>query len=148
MTGNSGLAVKIQSCLETKSGQGFMSQSKKRMTQKKKQIVPNRRADRDRTAQFDKLIKEAFVDCYDESEELSGCFTMIQDNLALPFGTTVLGVEVIVEKVVMNGAGEIVAVCRRGRERQRIPILDLPLPDPKPKGTEWIEAFRRWAGGR
>jgi len=26
----------------------------------------------------------------------------------------------------------IVAVCRRGRSRQRIGILDLPLPDPPP----------------
>jgi hypothetical protein len=24
-------------------------------------------------------------------------------------------------------------VCRRGREKLRVPVIDLPLPDPKPK---------------
>jgi hypothetical protein len=117
-------------------------------TQKRgKQSVLQRRADRDRAAYFDTLIDEAIVDCYNESEQISGIFTMLEENLTLPFATTVLGVEVIVEKVDMNEAAEIVAVCRRGRKRQRIPILDLPLPTPRPKGAQWIEAFRRWAGG-
>jgi len=42
---------------------------------------------------------------------------------------------------------QIVAICRRGRSRQAIPILDLPLSDPRPGGAEWIEAYRQWAGG-
>jgi hypothetical protein len=37
---------------------------------------------------------------------------------------------------------QIVAVCARGRWRQRVPILDLPLP--APPGVEWIEAYRHW----
>ena len=40
----------------------------------------------------------------------------------------------------------IVAICAHGKHRQAIPILDLPLPDPPPDGTEWIAAYRRWAG--
>jgi len=52
-----------------------------------------------------------------------------------------------VERIDMNDADEIVAVCRRGRKRQRVPILDLPLPEPRPRGAEWIDAFRRWAKG-
>jgi hypothetical protein len=40
----------------------------------------------------------------------------------------------------------IVPVCVRGRERQLIGILDLPLPSPEPAGSEWIEASRRWLG--
>lgn len=118
------------------------------MAKEKKENVPKRRAERERAAYLDELIDEAVVDCYNESEQLSGFFTMLEENLTLPFATTVLGVEAVVEKVDINEAGEIVAVCRRGRERQRIPILDLPLPDPKPKGAKWIEAFRRWAGER
>jgi len=44
---------------------------------------------------------------------------------------------------------QIVAVCARGRSRQRVPILDPPLPTPPPEGADWIMAFRRWArGGR
>ena len=112
-----------------------------------KQVGPQKRPTRASSAYLDKLIAEATVDCYNESEPLTGLFTLLEENLAVPFATTVLGVEVIVEKVDMNEAAEIVAVCRHGRKRQRIPILDLPLPNPRPEGAEWIEAFRRWAGG-
>jgi hypothetical protein len=112
-----------------------------------RQAGPQKRSNRVSPTSLDKLIAEATVDCYNESEQIIGLFTMLEENLTVPFGTTVLGVEVIVEKVDMNEAAEIVAVCRRGRKGQRIPILDLPLPNPRPKGAEWIEAFRRWAGG-
>jgi hypothetical protein len=72
---------------------------------------------------------------------------MIQDRLALPFRTRVLGTEVTVEKVDFNEGDEIVAFCRSGREKQKIPILDLPLPSPPPAGWEWIEAYRHWSRG-
>jgi len=48
------------------------------------------------TAELDALVAEATVDCHDEDEQASGLYTMITDNLALPFATTVLGVEVTV----------------------------------------------------
>jgi hypothetical protein len=108
----------------------------------KKRVIPSR------AAHLDNLIAEAIVDCYNESEEITGIFTMMEETLAVPFKTTILGVEVTVEKIDLNQAGDIVAVCRRGRDRQRIPILDLPLPNPRPIGAEWIDAYRRWARGR
>jgi hypothetical protein len=46
--------------------------------------------------------------------------------------------------VDLNDAEEIVAICRRGRQRQLIPIVNLPLPSPPPVGWEWIEAYRHW----
>ena len=98
-------------------------------------------------AKIKRLIEEATVDAYNESEQLVGFLTMIEDGLALPFTTRVLDVEVLVERIDMTAANEIVAVCRRGRTRQAIPILELPLPRPAPKGAEWIEAYRRWAKG-
>jgi len=115
---------------------------------KKTQGGSRKSADRPSTAHLDKLIEEATVDCYNESEEVTGMFTMIEENLAVPFVTTLLGVEVTVERIDLNKADEIVAVCRRGRERQMIPVVDLPLPDPKPEGAEWIDAYRRWARWR
>jgi hypothetical protein len=42
-------------------------------------------------AELDRLVEEATVDCHDEAEQLSGLYTMIDDNLALPFETQVLG---------------------------------------------------------
>lgn len=98
-------------------------------------------------ARLDKLIEEAIVDAYGESEQRVGFLTMLEENLAVPFNTEVLGTTVNVERVDLNDAEEIVALCRRGGHRQAIPILDLPLPSPPPAGWEWIEACRRWARG-
>ena len=42
-------------------------------------------------ARLDELIEEAIVDCYNESEQVTGLYTMIEDNLAFPLTTTVLG---------------------------------------------------------
>ncbi|MDP9345119.1 MAG: hypothetical protein M3P44_05265 [Actinomycetota bacterium] len=92
------------------------------------------------------MIEEATVDCYNEDEQVTGRFTMIEDNLALRFETTVLGVPVSIVGVDLRGSGQIVAVCTRDGLRQAIPILDLPMPVPAPVGAEWIEAYRRWAG--
>ena len=99
------------------------------------------------TKRLDEMIAEATVDCYDESEALSGFLCVLQDNLDTPFKTTVLGAEVTVERLDLNESGDIVAVCRCGKDRQNIPVLDLPLPEPKPSGAEWLEAYRRWVRG-
>jgi hypothetical protein len=96
-------------------------------------------------ARLDAMVEDATVDCHDEDEQASGLYTMIADNLALPFQTVVLGVDVTVEDVDLTDRGEIVALCSRGQFRQPISILDLPLPVPPPEGAEWIDAYRRWA---
>ncbi len=70
---------------------------------------------------------------------------MLEENLELPFETEVLGVPVTVERIDFNDGNEIIAICRRAETRQPIPILNLPLPVPRPKGAEWIEAYRFWA---
>jgi hypothetical protein len=95
--------------------------------------------------QRDALIEEATVDAYGESEQCVGFLTILEDQLACPFTTNILGTPVSVERVDLNDADEIVAVCRRGRQRQLIPLLNLPLPSPPPVGWEWIEAYRHWA---
>jgi hypothetical protein len=62
-----------------------------------------------------------------------GWLTVIGDNLAVPSETTVLGVPVVVNRVALNRSDQVVAVCRRGRDLQFGPILDLPPPTPGPK---------------
>jgi hypothetical protein len=78
-------------------------------------------------SQLDGLVEEATVDCYDDVEQLTGLYTMIEDNLELPFATQVLGVEVTVRRVDLVG-NRIVVICHRGRARQA------------------IEAYRHWSG--
>ena len=96
--------------------------------------------------QLDEMIEEATVDAYDEEEQATGFYTMIDDNLALPFRTRILGIEVSVVAVEMDGDG-IKAVCESAGKQQRVGLLDLPLPSPPPSGAEWIAAYRRWRGG-
>jgi hypothetical protein len=102
---------------------------------------------RSKRAVLDALIAEATVDCYNESECVTGFFTMLEDSIAVPFQTVVLGVDVTVTRVDLSEDGQITAVCTPRKAKQRIPILDLPLPTPPPEGTEWIDAYRRWAKG-
>jgi|SRR5882757_1395101 len=96
-------------------------------------------------AELAAMIEEATVDAYNEDEQLTGLFTMIEEHLDVPFTTAVLGVEVTVRGVDLTLDGRIVALCARDGVQQLIDILELPLPNPAPEGAEWIDAYRHWA---
>jgi Calcium binding len=70
-------------------------------------------------ARIEEMLEEATVDANDESEQIMGWFTMIDENLVLPFETTVLGVTVSVVRIDLNRREQIVAICSRGRDRSR-----------------------------
>jgi uncharacterized Zn finger protein len=99
-------------------------------------------------ALIEKLIETATAGCLDESEERTGLFEMILDHLDVPFATAVLGVAVTVTAVDLPTRGEIVAFCLRGRHVLRVALLELPMPDPRPRGAEWVDAYRHWARPR
>jgi hypothetical protein len=69
---------------------------------------------------------------------------MFEEHLQFPFETTVLGTAVNVVSIDLRDDGQIVAICARGRDRQAILLLDLPLPSGGLDGWEWIEAYRDW----
>ena len=96
------------------------------------------------TKLLDAMIEKATVDAYNDEEQITGLFTMLEQHLALPFDTELLGITVTVAKIDLTAGNEIVAICRRDAHKQAIPILDLPLPTPRPDGAEWIDAYRRW----
>ena len=93
------------------------------------------------------MAEEATVDASDESEQATGWFTMFEEHLDLPFDAKVLGVDVTVEKIGLSNRHDVTVVCRRAKERQSLPLLELPIPSPPPSGWEWIEAYRHWARG-
>ena len=99
-------------------------------------------------ASVEKLIETATAGCLDEAEERTGLFEMILDHLDVPFTTTVLGVAVTVTAVDLSRRGEIVAFCLRGRDVLRVALLELPMPDPRPRGVEWVDAYRHWSRPR
>ena len=66
---------------------------------------------------------------------------MIQDHLAVPFETEILGVTVTVERVDFNDGDEVVAFCRRGRERQaNTGVESFSYPVPMKGGTQLQDA--------
>jgi hypothetical protein len=93
------------------------------------------------------MAAEAIVDAHDEAEQTCGWFCMLDEHVEVPFETEVLGDPVVVDTIEQRGDTRLVAVCRRGRARQAIDVLDLPLPSPIPAGCEWIEAYRHWRKG-
>src|SRR5262249_1232214 len=68
-----------------------------------------RKTNRRRKTRLDRLVEEAIVDCYNESEQVAGLYTMIEDNLALPFETIILGVRVTVGRIDLTPRGEDLA---------------------------------------
>jgi hypothetical protein len=94
------------------------------------------------TRLIDAMIEAATVDAYNDEEQITGLFTMLEEHLAPPFQTTVLGVTATLTKIDLTTGNDIVAICRRDNHKQAIAIL--PLPDPAPDGAERIEAYRRW----
>ena len=120
----------------------------RRETKPSTRVVPETGQRKIAAAELDRLIEEATVDCHDESEQIVGFYTMLEESLDLPFETQVLGVKVTVESLDLTDAEEIVAICRRGQDRQVIPILHLPLPTSPVRGAEWLEAYQRWVQGR
>ena len=50
-------------------------------------------------ARLDELVEEALVDAYGESEQAAGFYTMLENDLRLPFETEMLGVTVTVESI-------------------------------------------------
>ena len=92
---------------------------------------------------LDALIAEAIVDAYGDDEQRVAFLTMLEERLEMPFEVQILGTPAKVERIDVID-DQILVICRSGRHRQAIPILELPLPDPRPNGAEWIKAYRRW----
>ncbi len=66
------------------------------------------------------MIAAATVNRYDDSECVTGFSTMLDERLAMPFQACVWGVDVTVTGIDVADDDQIVAVCARGRWRQRI----------------------------
>ncbi len=94
--------------------------------------------------ELEELIEEATVDCYDESESLSGFVIMIEDNLEFPFVAKVIGEEVIVTGVTEE-KDKILAECERKGKKYNIDIQDIEFTSLL-KGSEWIDAYKKWKG--
>ena len=85
---------------------------------------------------LDEMIEEAIVDAYGESEQTVGLYTMLEENLATPFKTEMLGVEVTVERLDLTDDEQIVAVAPAERRSARFSICPAQ-PPPKARTGSW-----------
>src|SRR5437879_13793402 len=76
-------------------------------------------------ARLGALIEEATVDAYNDAEQVLGLFTMMEDNLQLPFETEIFGIKVTVERIDLTVGVEIVAVCKIRGKREKLSDMDL-----------------------
>ncbi|GAA2406375.1 hypothetical protein GCM10010191_12970 [Actinomadura vinacea] len=89
-------------------------------------------------AELDALVEQVVVDAYDEYEQFTAFHVVIEDNLAVPFQTTVLGVEVSVTKIDLLPGSGIVAICTRDKTTRRPASSTChcpPLPRTVPNGS-------------
>ena len=92
---------------------------------------------------LDELIERATMDCYDESEALSGFAVTLEDELETPFTANVLGEDVVISRV-LGDHKRIVAVIRKSKKLHKIDVLDLRNVKPA-RNAVWIEAYRRFS---
>lgn len=96
-------------------------------------------------SKLEDLIHRAIEDADDPEEQAAAFYEALEDHLRFPFRTALPGGEVLtVQGLAVGEDDEILAVCVRSGEKVGLPLLDLPLPKPPPKGAEWLEAYRLW----
>jgi uncharacterized Zn finger protein len=91
------------------------------------------------------LIEEATIDAHGEGQQAVGLYTMICEHLILPFKTKILGRDADVVDIEMDDDDRLLAVCKIGRRRQRIDLVNIDLPAKRPAGAAWIVAYRMWS---
>ena len=98
-----------------------------------------------REQRIQQWMDDAMCDAYDEQEQLSGFFTIIEDSIKAPCEARVAGTPVSVLGVDMTDT-RILAICKRAhvRTKYRIDIRDVTI-DPKTPVSECIDAYRRWS---
>jgi hypothetical protein len=99
-------------------------------------------------ARLDALIEEAIVDAYTEAEQAVGFHATIDQHLALPFETVVLGAGVTVKKIDVTATGtssRSASVDASGRPSR---FSTCRCRRRRRLAGNGIEACRRWARGR
>jgi len=95
-------------------------------------------------SKLEDLIHRALLDAEDDEEQQMAFFEALEEHLQFPFKTALDGVPLLVKGLTVGEDDEVLAVCVRDGEQIGLPLLDLPLPKPPPKGAEWLEAYRLW----
>lgn len=95
-------------------------------------------------SRLEDLVGRALEGAEGEEEQAMAFHEAILEELKLPFRTDLADGPVRVVAVEAGADDELVAVCLRPGARLEIPLGELPIPRPAPRGAEWIRAYRHW----
>lgn len=89
-------------------------------------------------SRLEELIRRAIGEVDDPEEQASAFFEVLSEQLRFPFRVD----GGVARGIAVDAEDEIVVLCDGVPEG--IPLLDVEIPKPAPKGAEWIEAYRLW----
>jgi hypothetical protein len=111
------------------------------MRKKPRENAPRTRG---RKSRLEELIGRALAGTDSDEEAQMAFHEALEEHVKLPFRTALADGPVSVRALEVGPDDALVAVCFRGAERREVPLAELPLPRPTPKGGEWILAYRAW----
>ena len=92
---------------------------------------------------FEKIIKEATMDCYSEYEQIAGWTCVLEDNIMAPCKCQIGKENAILENIDMNdNSSEIFGIIKLHKSKIRVPIEDISLENID--SMQYIEAYRYW----
>jgi len=108
-------------------------------------------SDRARAAELDRLIAEVVVDAVGDTEQAAAFHYVLEEELELPLQVELGAAIATMVGLELTDDDRLVAVCRMGRSRRRVPLTELAAlaaPVKAPRGSKWLDAYLRWARGR
>lgn len=84
-------------------------------------------------------------DCDTEADVAMGLCYAIQEHVEFPFKGKVIGEEVTVTAVEESHGLEVIALCEHKGREYRVRLQDIQIAG-RPKGAQWIEAYRQFRG--
>jgi hypothetical protein len=84
---------------------------------------------KNKIVEFDELISEIVVDCYDDDEQMTAFFTFLGDEIPTPCAATLLGMPLEVEEIGYGRAPGVVATCRRGSHTGEVELTALTFAE-------------------
>lgn len=91
-----------------------------------------------RKSRLEELVRRAIGDLDDPEQQETAFYEALAEQLRFPFRLK----NGIARGIAVDAEDEIVVLCDGLSEG--VPLLDLEIPKPAPKGAEWIEAYRLW----
>ncbi len=102
-----------------------------------------------KTAEYERMLEEATVDCYGDEEEFSGVLCTLESELKFPFDAVVMGKSAKVLKVDDNRSslrsGIMMKVEFEGKKHS-VALAIIDVTEKGSKNAKWVEWGKWWMG--